>query len=202
MRAKAESLLHVREALENIVHDSAMKRNRWGLWERARQALEFLDNPAHAPVYIVLGEPGPHQEFIEVENAAGEGVGIAPGQEPYTGHPGMWRLGPLWPFPPEPGPTSVPEPEATPGPSASTDEAPESPTPVSAAPVTELTATDGHELKITPTGEADAVCTCGGWRLLRMSTGGHSPQRHQEIEDAFRQHLNTVVQVSPPEPSA
>jgi hypothetical protein len=46
--------------------------------------------------------------------------------------------------------------------------------------------------------EADAKCTCGEWRLLRMSTTTQPDalaQRKLDIETAFQQHLDKVGQV-------
>ena len=43
--------------------------------------------------------------------------------------------------------------------------------------------------------EADAKCTCGEWRLLRVATTPRleaQAQRRQEIEAAFQTHLDKV----------
>lgn len=52
---------------------------------------------------------------------------------------------------------------------------------------------DNHELRVQNDGEADAVCSCGGWRLLRVSTTmAPQPGRLKDIQDAFDAHLDKV----------
>ena len=44
-------------------------------------------------VYVVLGAPGPNQQFIEAENEKGESIHVP--LRPYPGKDDLWRLGPF-----------------------------------------------------------------------------------------------------------
>lgn len=204
MRDKATNLGHVREALNSIVFDTEMKKQRWGLWERARQALEFLNDSGFRPVYVILGEPGPGQLFVEMEDDAGRSIAFPQGVEEYPGHPGLWRLGPLWAFPPGEAPQPVSGKKAPPG-SKTPQGNPSGDSPPVETPgskkekpnVSTQNPNNAHKLTIHIEGEADGTCSCGTWRLLRMSAGGtaQTPQREfvQEIREAHQQHLNKIA---------
>lgn len=48
-------------------------------------------------LYVILGEPGPHQEFIEVEDEQGKGLKVGQGQtlDPRASCSELWRIGPF-----------------------------------------------------------------------------------------------------------
>ncbi len=53
-----------------------------------------------------------------------------------------------------------------------------------------------HILQDDPTGEAEAVCTCGVWRLVGMRIAGASEespeQKSARVNEQFQKHLNAV----------
>lgn len=49
-----------------------------------------------------------------------------------------------------------------------------------------------HEMRDDPTGEADAVCTCGAWRLLGIGTTPEAEPadlKQARIIEQFNRHL-------------
>lgn len=51
-----------------------------------------------------------------------------------------------------------------------------------------------HELKDDPSGQYEAVCSCGGWRLVTMNGPGSEEewQRQERVKAAFDQHLEAM----------